>query len=121
VVAVMALIVSGCGFVIVNNANPGTASDPIRIVSPAHRTQLTSVASVPVSVQLPGIDPASFAATLTTGSQWGVDTDVTARFTVSGSSATATLGPADFLPGLTRLAVSGVPTGGGARVVRDAV
>jgi hypothetical protein len=120
VAAAVALLTSGCGFVLVNDARPGGPADPIRIVAPAHRTQLASVASVPVSVAIPGIQPGTLDVALMTGSRYDRYRNVTSRFTVASGSATATLGPADFEPGLSRLVVSGVPASGGGRVVRDA-
>ncbi len=122
VVAVMvAFLSSGCGLVLVNGANPGVPGDPIRITTPAHRSALGSVTTVPVSVSVPGVQAASLRFTFMTGSRYGHDLDVTPRFTVRNGTATATLGAADFAPGLSRLVVSGVPNGGGPRVTRDAV
>jgi hypothetical protein len=121
ITSVLALVASGCGFLVVNDARPGQPGDPLIITIPAHGTQLTSVTSVPVVVDLPRVQPGSLRMKLTTGSDFGAPVDVTNRFTVDGRTATATLGPADFAPGLTRLVVSGVPDGGGTRVQRDSV
>ncbi len=121
IVVVLALVASGCGFLVVNDAQPGRPGDPLIITIPAHGTQLTSVTSVPVVVDLPRVQPGSLQMSLTTGGSFGAPVDVTGRFTVNGRTATATLGAADFAPGLTRLVVSGIPDGGGARIQRDSV
>ena len=100
---------------------PGKPGDPLIITIPAHGTQLTSVTSVPIVVDLPRVQPGSLQMQLTTGGSFGAPVDVTSRFTVANRTATATLGASDFAPGLTRLVVSGVPDGGGARIHRDSV
>src|SRR3954469_15647574 len=59
ITAVLALVASGCGFLVVNDAHPGKPGDPLIITIPAHGTQLTSVTSVPVVVDLPRVQPGS--------------------------------------------------------------
>ena len=77
-------VASGCGFLVVNDAHPGQPGDPLIITIPAHGTQLTSVTSVPVVVDLPRVQPGSL--------QMHADdrqpvrprpVDVTSRFTVA--------------------------------------
>jgi len=118
--AALALL-PGCGLYVASQANPGVAGDAIRILSPPSRTQLTDLSAVTVEVALDGIEPSSLRALWVTGTNFADTRNVTGRFTVRHDGATATFGPADFAPGLTWLRVSGIPTGGGERIQRDAV
>lgn len=121
VAVTVALLTSGCGFLVAGNAHPGQPGDPLIVTIPANGTQLTSVTSVPVLIDLPRVQPGTLSVALETGGDFGAPIDVTSRFTVAGRTATATLGANDFSPGLTRLVASGIPDGGGARISRDSV
>src|SRR6476661_7742801 len=88
IAVVIAMVTSGCGFLLVGNARPGQPGDPLIVTIPANGTQLTSVANVPVVIDLPKVQPASVKVTLMTGSQFGQDVDVTSRFTIANRTAT---------------------------------
>jgi hypothetical protein len=117
----VAALTSGCAWVAVEQANPGSGSgDALWIVGPAHRSQLSSNASVPVWIQLPGVKASSLHVTLATGDDLTHRADITSRFTIqNGVTALATLGPADVKPGFSHLEVSGDLTAGGGTVTRQ--
>lgn len=115
----LALVASGCAFIVANTANPGGPGDALFITAPANHTQLTSNASVLVSIDVAGIRPGTLHVDLATGTRIGEPKDITAKFVVNGNVASATLGAADIDPGLSYLVARGVPLGGADPVSRE--
>ncbi len=109
------IAISGCAFLPVITADPGGPGSPLRILAPGNRSQLASVAAVPVQLSLsPSVDQATLHVTLFTGTKFGAGADLTGRlvFGGGGSLATVMLGPADISPGLSDVvAVASTPGG----------
>lgn len=119
---VVALVASGCGFVVVHNANPGVAPDAIVIVTPENRVQLTTaeIESVEIRADLKGVDDGSVAVSIDTGDRWGDAIDITdAMTTLSQSEVVGLLDSTLIEPGITRVIVKALV--GGMPIMRDVV
>jgi hypothetical protein len=108
VVAVLALVCSGCFFP--PGPGPGLPGSPVHIVAPPFGTQLTSVDSVPVRIALDDVDAATLRVRFFTATDLETKENITDRFAVDENTATAVLGPADIEPGLSGLRVSAEST-----------
>ncbi|MGH9027616.1 MAG: hypothetical protein ACRDWD_16095 [Acidimicrobiia bacterium] len=115
VLVAMALATAGC--ILPPGPGPGVPGGPLYIAEPAWGSQLSSVDSVPVRIDLGAVKPNTLRVRFFTGTDFDDKVNVTDRFLIDGQTATATLGPQDFEPGLSGLRVSAVPNGeSGARV-----
>ena len=122
VAGVVALVASGCGFVVVHNANPGVATDSVVIVTPKNRVQLTpaEIESVEIRADLKGVDEGSVAVSIDSGDRWGDAIDITdAMTTLSHSEVVGLLDPMLIEPGITRVIVKALV--GGMPIMRDVV
>ena len=103
-------------------AAPARADVPgadIRIVTPADRSQLPVAGNGTVLVELHDrLDPSSLHVVLSNAVA-GRRVDLTSRLVTGPSSATASFGPADLAPGITRVTATASLDNGGA--VREAV
>ena len=111
------LALSGCQFYILSLTNAGSSDGPMWFSAPANRTQLdTTISSVPVTIEIPRVVPASVQIRIETGTQTR-SVSITDRFALAGDTLSATLVGADFLPGLTYL-VAEADTASNEHVVR---
>ena len=112
IVAILAVIATGCTWVTVLDADPGKGGAPVRILDPAPATQIHGDGEVDVTVRLKrSIDTSSFRAFLRTGSTpEGTWREVTDQFTLDGRRTRATLATTE--PGVALLAVLAWRTNG---------
>ena len=112
-IALVAAVVMGLGSlstVVIVSAPAGAAPGFVTVVTPADGSQVPADGTVPVEVTLKhNMNPSTFLASLEGG---GVTTDVTALFTVAGTTVSATLTSAELSEGVNVLTVSAQPGNG---------
>ncbi|MFM7059853.1 MAG: hypothetical protein ACKOZL_01520 [Actinomycetes bacterium] len=112
VVALMAVALSGCQMYLVANTDSGAPDGPIVVVAPADHTQLAAdFTTMPVEIDVAGVDPAEVRVFFETGSQ-AVFEPITGLFERSGDTWTATLPRQIFLPGVTYITAEVAPSAG---------
>ncbi|MSX32674.1 MAG: hypothetical protein F2782_04150, partial [Actinobacteria bacterium] len=118
VMIVSLLSLSGCQFYVLSLTNAGDSDGPMWFSAPENRTQLdATISTVPVTIEIPGVDPGSVQVRIETGSQTR-SASITDRFTAAGDTLSATLIASDFLPGVTYLVAEADAVLGSEHVVR---
>ncbi len=118
VMIVSLLSLSGCQFYVLSLTNAGDSDGPMWFSAPGNRTQVDAIIStVPVTIEIPGVDPGSVQVRIETGSQTR-SASITDRFTAAGDTLSATLISSDFLPGVTYLVAEADAVLGSEHVVR---
>jgi len=115
---VLLVALSGVAALLASPVRAASSGGGIRIVSPADKSQLPAAGNDTVLVELHiGLDPSSLHVVLSNPTG-GRTVDLTPRLVKGRHSATASFGPADLAPGITRVTAT---ASGPGKPVRSAV